>query len=364
MTIPAKYLDAVSAAIGKAFSKEQLEEIVLSATGNALYGEYAAPDDPLHRAIRRTLDRLIEKEGTERWLLIQVLVSAVANEQLRLLIVKASPETLAALPKVDDEVDRVLQSLTLVKAMVLKPEFMSVLQPSRDKIVAVSEQIRTLAAFKNLHECLHGLHLKLSFRSDVVDDRERLKNIRDTCASARLAAAPLAAAADAEVVWIAALERLADELGPPIEAANAAATRAAIGQVQRLVRLQLSRLNTHIFEAADELSLDELILVLPSVITLEECFGQLSHDIRDLKATVMARALVHKIWQDAENELSLIEDVLATPATSARQLVAQHWYLLYSHVQLLASLDPEAKWAQEALMYSKRIDTELNSGNA
>ena len=163
MAIPAKYLDRVSDEIGKAFSTDQLAEIVLAATGHELYKEYAGPDDPLHRAIRRTLDRLIE-EGTERWLLIQVLVGAVANEQLRQLIVKASPETLAALPSVESQVDRALQSLTLVMAAVLKPEFMPALMPSRDKISAISEQIRTLAACKNLHECLHALHLKLAFR--------------------------------------------------------------------------------------------------------------------------------------------------------------------------------------------------------
>lgn len=358
MAIPAKYLDLVSDEIAKAFSTEQFAEIVLAATGHELYKEYASPTDPLHRAVRRTLDRLIE-DGTERWLLIQVLVSAVANEQLRRLIIKASPETLAALPKVDNGVDRALQSLALVTAAVLKPEFLPELQPSRDKIAAISEQIRTLAAFKNLHECLHALHLKLAFRSAAVDDLEGVKNIGGTCTAARAAAVPLGMAADAELVWIAELERLADGLGPAIKTANSSATQDGFGGVQRLVRLQLSRLNARIFEAADKLSLDELILVLPSVIMLEESFGQLSHAIRDLKATVMARALVHKIWQDAENELSLVEDVLSTPATSAQKLIAQNWYRLHSHVQLLASLDPGAAWAKEAMTYSDRVDTEL-----
>ena len=54
MAIPAKYLDRVSDEIGKAFSTDQLAEIVLAATGHELYKEYAGPDDPLHRAIRRT----------------------------------------------------------------------------------------------------------------------------------------------------------------------------------------------------------------------------------------------------------------------------------------------------------------------
>lgn len=359
MTMPAKYLDAVSAAIGKAFSREELEAIVLAATGNELYEEYASTDDPLHRAIRRTLDRLIEKEGAERWLLVKVLMSAVANEQLRLLIVKASPETLAAPPKVDDEVDRVLKSLGLVMATVLKPEFIPVLQPSRDRIAAVSDQIHTLAAFKNLHECLHTLHLKLAFRSAAVGDQDRLKNIQTTCADARIAAEPLGSAAEVELAWIGELERLATEFGTALATANSPAIEEGFDNVQRLIRLQLSRLNTQIFAAADRLSLHELILVLPSVVTLEESFEQLSHGISDLKATMMARALVHKFWQDAENELSLIESLLNLPAKSALSLIQQHWLLLRSRVSWLTPLDRDPTLKQQAEDYSKRIDTEI-----
>lgn len=358
MGLPAAYVKPVSDAIGDAFSTKQLEDVVMAATGNQLFKEYAGENDPLRLAVRHTLERLIE-EGTERWLLIQVLVSAVANEQLRRLIVKASPETLAALLKVDNQVDRALQSLTVVKAAVLKPEFIAALKPSSDTISVISDQIRALSAFKSLHECVHALHLKLAFKSeDAADDLERLKNIERTCVAARAAAAPLGSGAADELTWIAELERLGTEIGSAIKANDLDAIQTGFGHAQRLIRLHLSRLNTDIFTAAGKLSLEGLMIVLPSEITLEDSFVQLSHAIRDLKATVIARALVHKIWQDAQNELLLIEDVFSASAKDV-QLFAEHWLLLRAYVLWLAALDPDAEWAKLARTYSDRIETEL-----
>jgi hypothetical protein len=67
---------------------------------------------------------------------------------------------------------------------------------------------------------------------------------------------------------------------------------------------------------------------------------------------------VHKIWQDAENELSLLEDLLDTPADGVRHFV-EHWLVLRSHVLWLASLDPDSDWAKLTHSYSDSIETEL-----
>lgn len=183
--------------------------------------------------------------------------------------------------------------------------------------------------------------------------------IEETCSKARAAAAQLGANADEEQPWIARLERSADEIGAAIEAANSAATEAGFSQAQRLVRLQLSHLNRQISDTANKFSLDELIRAVPLEITREASFVELAHAIRDLKATVMARALVHRIWQDAENEFSLIEDVLNTPAKSVLSKIQQHWLLLRTRVLWLASIDRDPALKAQAEDYSKKIETEL-----
>ena len=353
----AKHLKAVADAIGDALTTERLETAVLSATGNGLFKEYASASDPPRTAVKRTLERLIE-EGVERWLLVRVMVDAIADEQLRRLIVKASPEALGP-PRADGQVERALQCLAPVKAAVLRPEYLPTLKASCKKLLEVSEGIRVLAAFKDLHECLHGLHLKLSFRSPAVaDDQERLGDLQRTCDAARAAAAPLGGGSAVEGAWIAELERIAAELRPAVGGADRAAAQGSLERAQRLCRVHLARLNARIFAAADGLSLDALLQALPPEVALEDSFATLAHAIRDLKATVMARALLHKLWQDAENEISLLEDMLGRPEGGLEHL-AESWLVLRAHVILLASLDGQADWAKRATSSAESIETEL-----
>ncbi len=362
MPLPATFLKPVSDAIGDALTLEQLQDIVATATGNGLFEEFATPNDPRRVAVRRTLERLID-EGTERWLLTYVLLGAVTNDPLRRLIVKACPETLVSLPNVDQQVDRALKALDLVAA-ALTLEFKRQIRPSRDRLSAISGQIATLLAYKHLHECLHVLNLKLSVKPTLqagADDRARLDDLTDTrqeveraCATGRQAAAPLGAETAIELAWIAELERLSAELA----GSDASAAATSLTQVQRLIRLQLPRLNRNILDTANQLSLHELMLVLPMEVRLEEAFIEMSHAIRDLKVTVIARALLHKIWQDADNELSLIEDFLGTATGEARQF-AEHWLTLRSQILWLASLDPDAEWSKQAKRHSEHIDDEM-----
>lgn len=356
MALSPAQLKPVADAIGAAFSLADAETVVRNATGEELYKRYAGPNDPLQTAIRRALEALIE-EGNERWLLIGALVMAAANESLRRTIVRAAPETLAALPSVDEQVGRALQGLGKAKAMMLSNEFRHLLKPSRDRLSTISGGIRTLSAFKDLHESLHGLHLKLAFRlAAESDDRALVDALEQAVAKAPQSAASLPDA-NAERAWIDELDRSAKTLRAAVSAANPAPA-ANLDQVQRLVRRQLARLNAMIFAAADKLSLAELIEVVPDELEAEADFIELDQAIRDLKATVIARVFVHKIWQDADNELSLIQDVLRVPATSSEQSFA-NWLGLYGRVRWLASLEPDAEWAKLALSTAETIEAEL-----
>jgi hypothetical protein len=366
MPLPPTLLKPLADAIGKAFTRDEVEELVLLATGNKLFVIYAAPDDPTSRAVLRTLEQL-GNEGAERWLLTQVLASAVSNVALRRMIVKACPETLVSLPSADQQVDRALQYLRQVMEAALAPDYRQELRPSRDQLSDISLQIATLDAYKTLHECLHGLHLKLAFRptsAAAADDEARLQelktfreDIEKACATARRAITGLRADADGtqgELTWIAELERLAVQSGSGTEAAD------LLAGIQRLIRLQLSRLNKNIFDAANRLLLHRLIEVLPQDFSVEDFFIQFAHAIHELKTTLIARAIVHKVWQDAENELSLIEEFFAMPAGGASR-IGEHWLTLRTQVLWLASLDPDAEWSKNAKAYSEQIDLQLTA---
>src|SRR5262249_32583255 len=154
--------------------------------------------------------------------------SPVTDESLRRLIVKAYPGLLGLLPKAGDQVDRALASLNQVKAEALKPEYLPALRESREKISAISDEIRRLATFKDLHECLHALHLKLAIRSSAAaDDRTLLGEIKQSAVTAAAAAASPGTAAGDERPWIDELNRCAAQLDAAIGAGDSAAAGAA-----------------------------------------------------------------------------------------------------------------------------------------
>jgi hypothetical protein len=64
------------------------------------------------------------------------------------------------------------------------------------------------------------------------------------------------------------------------------------------------------------------------------------------------------MWQDAENEFSLVDDLFNIPSGEAMQF-SDHWLQLKSRVRWLATLDPDAEWAARARQYSDDIDDQL-----
>jgi hypothetical protein len=367
--LPAQ-LEPVANAIGDAFTSEQIQDIVLKATGNGLFKQYAGDKDPLRLAVRKTLEQLAI-EGHERWLLTHVLIVAIANEGLRRLIVKACPETLVSLPSADKQVDSVLHSFSQAMAAVLKPEFIFLLRPSRESIAAISAQIMALSAYKDLHECLHGLHLKVAFTSTAEDTVDAALQLAEAADCQKLIDAALTkanqalakfggnpAGAQVERDWIAELERLAANLRIALAASNIAAVWSAISGVKRLIRLQLTRLNKSILEIAQQLSLEPLVVALPDEFRSEAFYHDFSHAVRDLTPTVLARALEHKLWQDTENEIALIESYLDQPDGNTDSF-AEHWLLLRHRALWLATLDPDADWSKTVRKTVEDIELQL-----
>jgi hypothetical protein len=358
----------VAEAIGDAFKKEEIEQLVSAATGHNLYVRYASAIDPIALAVSRTLEAL-EEEGTERWLLTYVLIRALANEDLRKLIVGLYPETLRSLPSMDQLVERVLQNLLWLKNIILAADFRHRLNDSRHKISAISNAIRTLSVNKTLHECLHRLDLQLAFRSTrIADEHSLLKDIEEcqqeierSYSEALAALSPIgmnSSEAIIELIWIRALEQLAARIKSALNASDSDAAAGFLSEAQRLIRLQLCRLNESIFITANLLSLDKLIALLPPESKREEAFELLSHSIRDLTPTVLARALVHKIWQDVDNEISLVGEFFDTSEKEAH-LFDEYWSPLRSRILWLGTLDPNAEWSKEAKRETDEIDDQL-----
>jgi len=153
-------------AIGEVLSEEDIVKWVRAATGNDIFNVYCGRNDPRAIQLSKTLDQL-EIEGTERWLLTYIMI-AIAREKIRKLIVKTWPKTLVGLPQAEEQVGSALKYLDALLKLPLSRDLRHELKPKQDAFEDIRQRIAALYAYKNLHEDLHQLSLKLTWRAGAI----------------------------------------------------------------------------------------------------------------------------------------------------------------------------------------------------
>jgi hypothetical protein len=353
-------------AIGEVLTEDEIVSVVRAATGNDIFNVYAGKNDPRAIQLSKTLDQL-ELEGTERWLLTYLLI-AIAREKIRKLIVKTWPKTLVGLPQAEDQVTSALKYLNTLLKVPLSSDLKYELKVKQAAFEEIRQRIATLYAYKNLHEDLHQLNLKLTFGELVQSTGGTgpdFGSIAKQC-DATLGEAPSFAPllgenseeTKTELGWISRLQAISTSLKSAMAAADTAACLSAVDDIKQLIKVQLARLNGQVFKAATDLSFEALTYDLPDDIEDEAAFNDLVHAIRELKPTVLARALKHHLWQETENDISVVEDFFNIPGQEVAD-ISEPWYAVKSRVLWLAELDPDDPWAKQAREYSDEIEDGL-----
>jgi hypothetical protein len=353
-------------AIGEILTEDEIADVVRQATGNDIFNVYAAKNDPRAILLTKTLDQL-EKEGTERWLLTYILI-AIAREKIRKLIVKSWPKTLVSLPQAEDQVATALKYLDTLLKLPLSRDLKHELKPKHDAFAEIRQRIATLYAYKNLHEDLHQLSLKLAFGElvqSVTAAGPDFEDIAAQCEKTLIEApsfAPLlgeqSEEAKTELAWIARLQASSAALRAAIAASDAAACSKAVDDIGQLIKVQLARLNVKVFRAANDLSFEALTYDFPDDIETQDAFNDLVHAIRELKPTILARALKYNLWQEAENDISVVEDFFNITGQDVAD-VSEPWFAVKSRVLWLATLDPDDPWAAQVRQLSDQVDDEM-----
>src|SRR4051794_17559508 len=218
-------------AIGEVLSEDDIVSVVRAATGNDIFNVYCGRGDPRAIQLSKTLDQL-EIEGTERWLLTYILI-AIAREKIRKLIVKTWPKTLVGLPQAEDQVASALKYLETLLKLPLSRDLRHELKPKHDAFEEIRQRIATLYAYKNLHEDLHQLSLKLTL-GELVQSMAAagpdFEGIAGQCEKTLVEApsfAPLLGEqsedAKTELAWIAQLQAISTSLRAAMAASDVAA---------------------------------------------------------------------------------------------------------------------------------------------
>jgi hypothetical protein len=364
MPVAKDKLETICEAIGRILTDADLDALVDRATGKDVNNSFASPNDARQVRIRKTLEAL-EEAGQERLLLTYLLIRATVKDGLCKKIVDAFPTTLVNLPQADGQVVSALTYLQELLNSPLSPGIRSKLRPKRPLFNGIVQGVVTLFAYKDLHEYLLKLLFTLnvgeSLLQNPVDQLAPnldgiIRQMDQVAAQAPASVAALGADAQQENAWIAELPGLSASLRAAMGSPEAAAK--AIDDIQRLVRLNLSRLNGRIFTVVQEIPFDALIRDPPDAIEDRAEFKNLVQAMRDLTATILGRALKNKLWQDAENRISLISNYFDSPDDAV--VIADDWYSLRERVDWLAELDPDEQWADEAKKYGDEIEIELS----
>jgi hypothetical protein len=362
--VPDDKLASICEEIGRILTDADIDALVDRATGMEVNNSFATPNDPRKVRIWKTLKALIFT-GEERLLLTYVLIRAIAQDKVRKKIVASFPGTLIRLPPADGQVTSALTCLQELMNSPLSPGLRSKLRPKRDQFNNIVQGIIKLFAYKNLHEYLLKLLFTLSVNEGLLENPvDHLapnfdnvsRQIDEIVAQAPKTVTLLGPDGAQESSWIAELPQLSAALSAAAGTADKAAV--AIDNMQRMVRLNLSRLNGRIFAAVQEIPFDALIRDPPDTLENRAEFKNLVQAMRALTATVLARALKNKMWQDAENQISLIGSYFDSPGDPA--VIAEDWASLRERVGWLADLDPDEQWAGEAEKYGGDIDLELS----
>jgi hypothetical protein len=353
-------------AIGEVLSEEDIVSVVRAATGNDIFNVYCGRNDPRAIQLSKTLDQL-EIEGTERWLLTYILI-AIAREKIRKLIVKTWPKTLVGLPQAEDQVVSALKYLDTLLKLPLSRDLRHELKPKHDAFEEIRQRIATLYAYKNLHEDLHQLSLKLTL-GELVQSMAAagpdFEGIAGQCEKTLVESpsfAPLLGEqsedAKIELAWIAQLQAISTSLRAAMAASDVAACQRAVQDIGQLIKVQLARLNVKVFKAANDLSFEALTYDFPDDIETQDAFNDLVHAIRELKPTILARALKYNLWQEAENDISVVEDFFNISGQDIAD-ISEPWFAVKSRVLWLATLDPDDPWALQVRQLSDQIDDEI-----
>jgi len=141
-------------------------------------------------------------------------------------------------------------------------------------------------------------------------------------------------------------------------ATDPAAGKRAVDDIGQLIKVQLARLNQKVFKAANDLSFEALTYDFPDDIETQDAFNDLVHAIRELKPTILARALKYSLWQEAENDISVVEDFFNIAGQDVAD-ISEPWFAVKSRVLWLATLDPDDPWAAQVRQLSDKIDDQM-----
>lgn len=378
MSIPPALIEPLSLKIAGIFELTEVDAVLKNTAGERLYN--LAPrglTDP--ETISAMLDR-ISAQGIEDAVLGQMLARRPEDAQFADLVGQAAPGARMVPATTEANVASLVQGLDAVRSRLDDPAIRAALSSSREGLRAIATNIDRLDAYKSLHECLHQLQVKqfsalrdaarhLPDPAQAAELRVFRNQLRNACLFAGEAANRLPdteLVRRTELLWIDDLAKAGDDFHKAIHDRNGEDARRALSRIARIMRKTPPRLNTLIFARATELPLDNLAKALEQVAAAgaDGTVASALQALRLLIPAIHARVVEHKEWQDADELIAELDQLVERSSPRLIEEFAEAWMELKAAVLELTSHDPGAKWATELEADIRSVDDSLAAETA
>lgn len=365
-----------------AFDGPSIDMLVHVNYGASLYTEFVAPGLPLDQTVFRLLVALEMRGTPEVLILMRAVLKARPNHaEIQGAVRRFYPQVIDPAPGIQDRVIQVTDSLVAFRKLARDPALHALVVESRSELVRIAIEIDVLARYKELHDCLHMVQLKLyrqvtdavrRFRTDFVSLgtlETYLVELRIIATDAREAATKLPnnpRVRGQEMAWVVVLEAVADDLRTAIEELDEQKAANALRKLKGLLRIEPFRVNQLLALTAQELPLDRLVDTLARAAPAAPSGGSAPPDpgdplerirrgvagLQTLLPGLLGQVTEHWLWQEIEKDLWQAEESLRLGTPETLDEFWSLWPGVRDRVRALCGTDPAASWATDLARFA------------
>lgn len=357
----------------------RLNDFVKDALQFDIYVKLGGPDTPIEQFAAKLIEEVSAAGDYDR-LLPKLLVFRKGDRALRELVGRLLPDALALVPPAEHEkalLESAQGGVSALDRLRNDPAVRARLSEAAVDLKSISANLTLLAAYKNLHDVLHDVQLRIY--PQIVDEIGSMADNPDSglsltihardlstlAAKAKDLAAgfPDAGLAGPEKTWSAGLDALATQLYAAGNEDKQPQAKVALMQLKQLLRFHPTRLNNSLVSAARQIPIGKLIETMkvaaatladtdPERQSLADAVTALEALMRDIQFQVEE----HEAWQLVESNLWVSEEALQRDDQLAADEISALWPMLTSQVEAIWAKTPGA-WMDDLKRFAEDFGT-------
>ena len=257
----------------------------------------------------------------------------------------------------------------LLKVPAIALEVIEVVSPKRGKLKLLDQELMKLSAYKSLHDVLQTLEIQHYPVIDtetkklreavgwdaVADDIEALRRLCKAAERGVNILVGMKVEYDEQARWVGSLKDIVEKLGRAVEQKDDLSARRGVKEFRILIRNVTPDVNSKLRNSAESLPLENLILTLAGVASIQGVSGQQREtlnvakaNLESLRGNLRGQVAVHNQWQDVEPNLWAAADEFARDPPGVDDF-KDYWSIVNQKIEPLWNLDPSAEWVQKTV---------------